>query len=86
MPEAPHRRGDEMGCCVGVPVRQPRRRRHLYGGAEGGRTEYRNALPQAEVGAALQMVRESGACRDLVHAFEFLVLTATHSGEVRADR
>ncbi len=52
----------------------------------GVRTEHRKALPHAEVGAALRWVRESGAYRGLVLAFEFLVLTAARSGEVRGAR
>lgn len=41
------------------------------------------ALPFREVGAALARVRSSGAYRPAVLAFEFLVLTACRSGEVR---
>ena len=41
------------------------------------------ALPFGEVGAALARVRKSGAYRPAVLAFEFLVLTACRSGEVR---
>ena len=52
----------------------------------GVRIEHRKALPHAEVGAALGKVRESGAYRGLVLAFEFLVLTAGRSGEIRAAR
>ena len=50
------------------------------------RIEHRKALPHAEVGAALCKVRESGAYQGLVLAFEFLVLTAGRSGEVRSAR
>ena len=52
----------------------------------GVRIEHRKALPHAEVGAALGKVRTSGAYQGLVLAFEFLVLTAGRSGEVRAAR
>ena len=52
----------------------------------GVRIEHRKALPHADVGAALEKVRESGAYPGLVLAFEFLVLTAARSGEVRAAR
>ena len=52
----------------------------------GVRIEHRKALPYAEVGAALRGVRDSGAYRGLVLAFEFLVLTAARSGEVRGAR
>ena len=41
------------------------------------------ALPHAKVGAALRRVRDSGAYRGTVLSFEFLVLTACRSGEVR---
>ena len=52
----------------------------------GARIVHRPALPHAEVGAALARVRGSGAYRGLVLAFEFLVLTAARSGEVRGAR
>ncbi len=52
----------------------------------GVRIEHRKALPYAEVGAALRRVRDSGAYQGLVLAFEFLVLTAARSGEVRGAR
>ena len=52
----------------------------------GVRIEHRRALPHAEVGAALARVRASGAHRGTGLAFEFLVLTACRSGEVRAAR
>ena len=52
----------------------------------GVRIEHRKALPHAEVAAAVERVRASGAYRGLVLAFEFLVLTAGRSGEVRAAR
>ena len=52
----------------------------------GVRIEHRKALPHAEVGAAVERVRASGAYQGLVLAFEFLVLTAGRSGEVRAAR
>ena len=44
------------------------------------------ALPHAEVGAALARVRDSGSYKGTVLAFEFLVLTACRSGEVRGAR
>ena len=52
----------------------------------GVRIDHRKALPHTEVGAALKKVRNSGAYQGLVLAFEFLVLTAGRSGEVRAAR
>ena len=44
---------------------------------------HRQALPHAEVGAAIAKVRRSGAYRGAVLSFEFLVLTAARSAEVR---
>ena len=48
--------------------------------------KYQRALPHAEVGAALARVRSSGAYAGTVVSFEFLVLTAARSGEVRNAR
>ena len=48
--------------------------------------QHQRALPHAEVGAALDKVRRSDAGRATVLAFEFLVLTASRSGEVRLAR
>ena len=48
--------------------------------------EHRRALPHAEVGAALSKVRRSDAYPGTALAFEFLVLTAARSGEVRNAR
>lgn len=50
-----------------------------------GRKHYR-ALPHMEVGEAVRKVRESGAWPATKLAFEFLVLTAARSGEVRGAR
>ena len=44
------------------------------------------ALPHAEVAGAIQAVRRSGAATPIKLAFEFLVLTARQSGEVRLAR
>ena len=44
------------------------------------------ALPYAEVAGAIKQVRGSGAYPGTVLAFEFLVLTACRSGEVRGAR
>ncbi|MDE0474517.1 MAG: site-specific integrase, partial [Gammaproteobacteria bacterium] len=44
------------------------------------------ALPYVEVAGALAQVRDSGAYPATVLAFEFLVLTACRSGEVRGAR
>ena len=52
----------------------------------GGAQEHHKALPYAEVGAALRTVRESGASPAAKLAFEFQVLTAARSGEVRLAR
>ena len=48
--------------------------------------KHQRALPHAEVGAALARVRSSGAYPGTKLAFEFLVLTASRSGEVRRAR
>ena len=48
--------------------------------------KHQRALPHAEVGAALARVRGSGAYPGTVLSFEFLVLTAARSGEVRNAR
>ncbi len=47
---------------------------------------HQRALPHAEVRAALARVRDCNAARGIRLAFEFLVLTATRSGEVRNAR
>ena len=44
------------------------------------------ALPYAEVAGAIQSVRRSAAASSIKLAFEFLVLTARNSGEVRPAR
>ena len=49
----------------------------------GGNAQHHRALPHSEVAAAIATVRASGAYRATVLAFEFLVLTAARSGEVR---
>ena len=48
--------------------------------------EHRRALPHREVAAAIVTVRGSGAWAGTKLAFEFLVLTATRSAEVRLAR
>ena len=50
------------------------------------RQQHMRALPHAEVGAALARVKGSGAYPGTMLAFEFLVLTAARSGEVRNAR
>ena len=45
--------------------------------------QHMRALPHREVAAALATVRTSGAPQVVTLAFEFLVLTAARSGEVR---
>ena len=47
---------------------------------------HHRALPHAQVAAAVERVRESGAWVSTRLAFEFLVLTAARSGEVRLAR
>ena len=48
------------------------------------RRQHQKALPHAQVAGALARVRSSGAHRATALAFEFLVLTACRSGEVRS--
>ena len=48
-----------------------------------GVREHLKALPYAEVTAALETVRQSGAYWATVACFEFMTLTATRSGEAR---
>ena len=55
-------------------------------GGDSGRVQHFKALPHAEVGAAVRKVEESNAWRGTKLAFEFLVLTAARSGEVRKAR
>ena len=50
------------------------------------RRQHQKALPHAQVRTALERVRASGAHRATALAFEFLVLTACRSGEVRGAR
>ena len=52
----------------------------------GVRPRHHPALPYAEVAGAIGTVRASGADSATVLAFEFLVLTACRSGEVRGAR
>ena len=52
-------------------------------GAQGNVVRHMRALPHGEVASALRSVRASNARPVVKLAFEFLVLTATRSGEVR---
>ena len=52
-------------------------------GAQGNAVRHMRALPHREVASAIQTVRASNARPATKLAFEFLVLTATRSGEVR---
>ena len=52
----------------------------------GTRTQHRRALPYDAVSDAVRRVRSSGAYPTTKLAFEFLVLTACRSGEVRGAR
>lgn len=51
-----------------------------------GATEHQKALPFAEVGAAITKIRESKGYPVTKLAFEFLVLTAARSGEIRGAK
>ncbi len=55
-------------------------------GAQGDIVQHMRALPHREVAAVLATVRASGATPVVSLAFEFLVLTAARSGEVREAR
>ena len=50
------------------------------------RRQHHRALPHVQVAAALERVRAAKAHRATALAFEFLVLTACRSGEVRGAR
>ena len=52
-------------------------------GAQGGLVRHMRALPHGEVASAIETVRASNARPVVKLAFEFLVLTAVRSGEVR---
>lgn len=52
----------------------------------GGIQRHQRALPHGEVAGAIQAVRQSDATASVKLAFEFLVLTACRSGEVRLAR
>lgn len=52
----------------------------------GGQQTHHRALPHHQVGDALAAVRDSDAWAATKLAFEYLVLTATRSGEVRGAR
>ena len=55
-------------------------------GPQGNIVQHMAALPHREVAGALATVRASGANATVLLAFEFLVLTAARSGEVRGAR
>ena len=55
-------------------------------GPQRNLVEHRRALPHGDVAAAVAAVRASKAARAVRLAFEFLVLTAARSGEVRGAR
>ena len=52
-------------------------------GSQGGVVRHMRALPHGQVSSAIETVRASSARPVVKLAFEFLVLTATRSGEVR---
>ena len=55
-------------------------------GPQRNLVQHRRALPHGDVAAAIASVRASKAARAVKLAFEFLVLTAARSGEVRGAR
>ena len=52
-------------------------------GSQGDVVRHMRALPHGQVASAIETVRASRARPVVKLAFEFLVLTATRSGEVR---
>ena len=52
----------------------------------GGIQRHQRALPHGEVAGTIQAVQQSNATASVNLAFEFLVLTACRSGEVRLAR
>ena len=70
-----HRRDNPAGEAIGAALPK----------VNGGKAHMR-ALPHAEVAAAIAKVKGSGAWVGTKLAFEFIVLTATRSGEVRLAR
>ena len=52
----------------------------------GAGRKHQRALPHSEVAAAITLIRGTDAYRATVLAFEFLILTAARSGEVREAR
>ena len=52
-------------------------------GVQQDRVQHMQALPHGEVAAAIKTVQATGATPAVKLAFEFLVLTAARSGEVR---
>ncbi|MCY4571271.1 MAG: tyrosine-type recombinase/integrase [Gemmatimonadetes bacterium] len=53
---------------------------------KGARQKHHRALPHSEVGAALKMIRDADAWLGTRLSLEFIVLTATRSGEARLAR
>ena len=67
-----HRESNPAGDAVGAALPKPTQQ-----------VEHQPALPFTEVGTALNTIRQTNAWPATKLAFEFLVLTATRSGEVR---
>ncbi|MXW36983.1 MAG: tyrosine-type recombinase/integrase [Acidobacteria bacterium] len=84
-----HRIGAVMRWAVAQGYREDNPAGEAIGAAlpkNGFRPQHHRALPYADVGAAIETVRGSGAYPATKLAFEFLVLTACRSGEVRGAR
>ena len=64
----------------------PCKRLDLVLGQQKNVVEHMRALPHREVAAAIRKIWSTGATRPVKLAFEFLVLTAARSGEVRGAR
>lgn len=74
-----HGRCIEVGYRPGLALRQP-------SGRDKSKSTHHASLPYEQVSSAIETVRNSHAHPITKLAFEFLVLTATRSGEVRGAR
>ena len=84
-----HRIGAVMRWAVAQGYREDNPAGEAIGAAlpkNGFRPQHHRALPYADVGEAIETVRACGAYPATALAFEFLVLTACRSGEVRGAR
>ena len=81
---AAHRRGHEVGVARGFRADNPAGDASTAALPKNGTIQkHQRALPYAEVGAALARLRNFDTYGGIRLAFEFLVLTASRSAEVR---